>query len=50
MAQPQPADPSEGVQAFVVLDWEGGRLVDIEILDASSRLHPDLLEGAGILS
>jgi uncharacterized protein YuzE len=45
-----PADPPEGVQAFVVLDWKGDRLVGIEILDASSRLHPDLLEEAEILS
>jgi hypothetical protein len=26
-------------EAFVVLDWEDDRLVGIEILDASSRLH-----------
>ena len=44
------ADPPEGVQAFIVLDWKDDRLVGIEILDASSRLHPDLLEEAGILS
>jgi len=34
------ADPPEGVQAFFVLDWKDDRLVGIEILDASSRLHP----------
>ena len=45
-----PADPPEGVQAFVVLDWKDDRLVGIEILDASHRLHPDLLEEAEILS
>jgi len=45
-----PATPPEGVQAFVVLDWKDDRLVGIEILDASSRLHPDLLEEAEILS
>jgi len=28
------------------LDWKDGRLVGIEILDASSRLHPDLLDQA----
>jgi hypothetical protein len=37
-----PASPPEGVQAFVVLDWKDDRLAGIEILDASSRLHPDL--------
>jgi uncharacterized protein YuzE len=45
-----PADPPEGVKAFVVLDWKGDRLVGIEILDASTRLHPDLLDEAEILS
>jgi hypothetical protein len=44
------ADPPEGVRAFVVLDWKDDRLVGIEVLDASSRLHPDLLEEAEILS
>jgi len=32
------------------LNWKDDRLVGIEILDASSRLHPDLLEEAEILS
>jgi uncharacterized protein YuzE len=45
-----PATPLEGVQAFIVLDWKGDRLVGIEILDASTRLNPDLLEEAEILS
>jgi uncharacterized protein YuzE len=44
-----PAAPPEGVRAFIVLDWKDDRLVGIEILDASSRLHPDLLEEAEIL-
>ena len=35
-----PATPPEGVRAFVVLDWKDDRLVGIEILDASHRLHP----------
>jgi hypothetical protein len=38
-----PASPPprpKGVQAFIVLDWEDDRLVGIEILDTSSRLHP----------
>jgi len=33
---------------FIALDWEGDRLVGIEILDASTRLHHDLLEQAEI--
>ena len=45
-----PADPPEGVQAFMVLDWKDDRLVGIEVLDASTRLHPDLLGEAEILS
>ncbi len=38
-----PAEPPEGVQAFIVLDWKYDRLVGIGILDASSRLHQDFL-------
>ena len=45
-----PATPPEGVRAFIVLDWKDDRLVGIEILDASSRLRPDLLGEAEILS
>jgi hypothetical protein len=45
-----PRHPPEGVQGFVVLDWTDDRLVGIEILDASSSRHPDLLEEAEILS
>ena len=45
-----PATPPEGVPAFIVLDWKDDRLVGIEIPDASSRLHPDLLNEAEILS
>jgi uncharacterized protein YuzE len=44
------ATPPEGVQAFVVLDWKEDRVIGIEILDASSRLHPGLLDEAEILS
>ena len=35
-----------GTKGFVALDWKDGRLVGIEILDASTRLHQDLLEEA----
>ena len=38
------------IDGFIALDWKDGRLVGIEVLDASSRLHPDLLEEAKILS
>ena len=44
-----PATPPEGVRAFVVLDWKDDRLVGTGILDASRRLHQDLLEEAEIL-
>ena len=38
------------VPGFIALDWKDGRLVGIEILDASTQLHPNLLEEAEILS
>jgi len=41
-----PADPPDGVQAFVVLDWKDDRLVGIEVLDASARLPHDFLDQA----
>ena len=37
-----------GTSGFVALDWKDGRLVGIEILDASTRLHHDLLDQAEI--
>ena len=37
-----------GTTGFIALDWKDGRLVGIEILDASTRLHHDLLEEAEI--
>ena len=45
----QAATP-DGVDGFVVLDWEDGRIVGIEILDASSRLSQDLLDEADIVT
>lgn len=36
----------EGVSAWVVLDWKDGRIVGLEVLNASQRLHPDLLAEA----
>ena len=38
------------IDGFIALDWKDGRLVGLEILDASRRLHPDLLEEAEIIS
>jgi uncharacterized protein YuzE len=43
------AQPPEGIQAFVMLDWKVDRLVGIEVLDASTRLPQDLLDGAEII-
>jgi uncharacterized protein YuzE len=37
-----------GTSGFIALDWKGHHLVGIEILDASARLHHDLLEEAEI--
>ena len=36
-------DTPEGVQAMVVLDWKDGRIVGLEVIDASKLLHDDLL-------
>lgn len=41
-----PCDAPDGDRAFVVLDWKDGRIAGLEVLDASVRLHPDLLEQA----
>jgi hypothetical protein len=36
----------EGTNATAILDWKDGRLVGIEVLDASERVHPDLFDEA----
>jgi uncharacterized protein YuzE len=42
-----PCDPPKGVHhAFVVMDWRDGRIVGMEVLDASKLLHHDLLDNA----
>jgi uncharacterized protein YuzE len=42
-----PCDPPEGVHhVFVVMDWRDGRIVGMEVLDASRLLHHDLLDNA----
>ena len=35
-----------GTNAMVVLDWKNGRIVGLEVMDASHHLHPDLLQSA----
>lgn len=39
-------DPPDGMRAFVVMDWKDGKIVGLEVLDASSLLHADLLAQA----
>jgi uncharacterized protein YuzE len=39
-----------GISGFIALDWKDDRLVGIEILDASTRLPPDIVEQAEINS
>jgi uncharacterized protein YuzE len=39
-------DTPSGEPDWIVLDWNDGKIVGLEVLDASSLLHPDLLEGA----
>ena len=36
----------EGTQAYIVLDWKDGKTVGLEVLDAASLLHSDLLAQA----
>ena len=36
----------EGSGGVVVLDWQDGKIVGLEVLDASRRLHRDLLAQA----
>ena len=35
--------------AIVVLDWKDGRIVGLEVLDASKLLHADLLAEAELI-
>ena len=41
-----PCPTPEGVNAMVVLDWRDGKIVGIEVLDASALLHADLIAEA----
>ena len=36
----------DGTNAMVVVDWKNGRIVGLEVMDASHHLHPDLLQSA----
>lgn len=38
--------PDDVEHAFAVMDERDGRIVGLEVLDASKLLHPDLLAGA----
>jgi uncharacterized protein YuzE len=38
-----PCELPEGMQGIVVVDWREGKIVGLEVLDASALLHPDLL-------
>ena len=44
------ASTPPGTEGFVALDWHGGQLTGIEILDASAILPADLLDQAEITS
>jgi uncharacterized protein YuzE len=41
-----PVDPPGGMRADIVLDWRDGKMVGLEVLDAASLLHADLLAQA----
>lgn len=41
-----PCDAPGGIQAMVLMDWKDGRIVGLEVLDASKRLHADLIASA----
>lgn len=41
-----PCETPDGAGGVVVLDWQDGRIVGLEILEASKRLHSDLLAQA----
>ena len=41
-----PCDPPDGTSGFVVLDWKDGKIVGLEVLNASRLLHADLLADA----
>jgi hypothetical protein len=44
-----PLDPPEGKQAHLFTDWKDGKIVGLEILDATDHLHRDFLDQAEII-
>ncbi len=38
-----PLEVPDGIAAMVVMDWKDGKIVGLEVLDATALLHPDLL-------
>lgn len=38
-----PLEAPEGIGAMVIMDWKDGKIVGLEVLDATARLHADLL-------
>ncbi len=41
-----PCETPEGAGAIVVMDWKDGKIVGLEVLDASRVLHQDLIAEA----
>ena len=41
-----PCGAPPGIDAWVVMDWKDGKITGLEILDASTVLHADLLAQA----
>lgn len=41
-----PCDTPVDVNGMVILDWKDGKIVGLEVLDASALLHADLLSKA----
>jgi uncharacterized protein YuzE len=41
-----PCGAPPGVQAMVVMDWKDGKITGLEVLDANSLLHADLIAQA----
>lgn len=38
-----PLEVPDDTAAMVVMDWKDGKIVGLEVLDATALLHPDLL-------
>jgi uncharacterized protein YuzE len=44
-----PLDPPAGKQAHLFADWKDGKIVGLEILDATDHLHSDFLDQAEVI-